>query len=439
VNRRLKPGLAGGIIGVGAVVLQASPAAADVPGAGIVRDVVSGASGWAFGNIASGVAGWVLGAVADLVTGVVGFLGSSAQPHLDALWFSGPGSPFATVRAIAISLLLAFVFLAVLQGLLAGESYAGAGRVVRDLVLAVLGMVAIITVAAKLLDLTDGLSSAVLGGAQDQSLRFLSRFATTAGLISGGFGAVLVGLVVAVAALLVWIELLIRSALIYLLVALSPLAFAAMTWPAARGVLRRTVELLLAVIVSKFVICVAIAVGAAALGGAGATGAVGEVTAGASPATADLGALLSGAAILALAAFSPFVVLKLLPFAEAAVAAQGISRSPVRGAQTGMSTYYYASSLGRLAGGGRGPASAMSGVDTVRTGGNGSTPLVGADGAAGAGAAGAAAAGGAGVAAQAAKRPGAAAQGLTGPARTPAPPTPPQESPRNGNGSGGRP
>lgn len=216
----------------------------------------------------------------------------------------------------------------------------------RDLVLAVVGMAAVVVVTVKLLDLTDALSAAVLQSADGHAVRFLSGFGAAAADATGGFALVLIGLVVAVGALLVWIELMVRSALVYLLVALSPLAFAAMTWPAARGVLRRTVELLLAVIVSKFVICVAVAVGAAALGGAGS--AAGPEAG----AAASLGTLLAGAAVLGLAAFSPFVVLRLIPFAEAAVAAHGVSRAPLRGAQAGAMALYSGQSLVRLAGAG---------------------------------------------------------------------------------------
>ena len=347
-------GVGAGLLAGGVIVLIPARADADVPGAGIVKDAIGGATGFAFENIANGIAGWVLGAVADLIHGVVGFIGSTSRPNLDAVWFSGPGSPFAVVRGIAFSLLLGFVLLAVIQSLLTGEPAAGAGRVARDVVLAVLGMVATVTVTVKLLDLTDALSQAALGGAEDQALDFLSGFGAAAGVATGGFGFVLGGFILAIAALLVWIELMLRAALVYLLVALTPLAFAAMTWPAARGVLRRTVELLLAVIASKFVICVAIAVGAAALGGAGSATPPPATAAAFSgpPVQTSLGVLLSGAAILALAAFSPFVVLKLMPFAEAAVTAQGVSRSPVRGAQAGMSTYYYANSMRRLSGGG---------------------------------------------------------------------------------------
>jgi hypothetical protein len=451
------------LVAGGGLLVTPTTASADIPGAGIIRDAVGGATGFAFEGIASGIAGWVLGAVADLIGGVVGFLGSTARPSLDAVWFSGPGSPFAVVRGIAFSLLLGFVLLAVIQGLLAGEPAAGAGRVARDVFLAVLGMAATVTVTVKLLDLTDALSHAVLGGAEDQALRFLSGFGSAAGAATGGFGMVLVGLIVAVAALLVWIELIVRAALVYLLVALTPLAFAAMTWPAARGVLRRTVELLLAVIASKFVICVAIAVGAAALGGAGAAGPVAGVAASAAaagpPIGVSLGALLAGAAILALAAFSPFVVLKVMPLAEAAVMAQGISRSPLRGAQAGMSTQYYASSMRRLSGrgptGGGGPGS-LNGTGPARIGGQASPGQPGgsstasgsAGGAAGAGGSGGGAAGAAGVAgagaaagARVAKaagtRPGTSADGMTGGSGAP-PPSPRQQgtTPPGGNVSG---
>src|SRR5688572_24062677 len=137
LNRR--PALMGLVAG-GVIFFAPARADADVPGAGIVRDVIGGTAGFAFENIASGISGWVLGAVADLIHGVVGFIGSTSRPNLEAVWFSGPGSPFAVVRRIAFSVLLGFVLLAVIQCLLTGEPDAGAGRAARDVVLAVRGM-----------------------------------------------------------------------------------------------------------------------------------------------------------------------------------------------------------------------------------------------------------------------------------------------------------
>lgn len=335
--------------------------AVDVPNpVDVVTDIISAPAGWAWDKVTEGITKWVLGAVAYFVEGVVNFLLTSARPNVEAAWFSGPNSPYATVRNIAGVLLLGFVFLGIIQGLMAGDIGGMIRRIAADLPAAVLGMVATTVVVGKLLELTDALSAAVLTHSDGQAVHFLSGFGVTVTGANQGFAAVIVGLVAVVAGLLVWVELMVRSVLVYILVALSPLSFAAMVWPAARGVLRRTVELLLAVILSKLVICIAISVGVAALAGAGNAGGPDASTGDA--AAASMGTLFVGTAILAIAAFAPFLVLKLIPWAEAALVAQGVSRSPMRGAHSTMGTLHYASSLSRLAGGGtRGSAALPAG------------------------------------------------------------------------------
>jgi len=315
----------------------------------VVTKVINAPAGWAWSAVAQGITSWVLGAVAFFVDGVVNFLGSAARPNVDAAWFSGTASPYATVRNIAAALLVGFVFLGLIQGLLAGNMTAMTRRVAADLPAAVVGMVATTVVVGKLLELTDACSAAVLAHSGGQAVHFLSGFGANAKGAAGGFAAVLLGSVAVIAALLLWIELMVRSVLVYIIVALSPLSFAAMVWPAARGVLRRTIELLLSVIVSKLVICVAISVGVAALAGAG-NGTPNAIGTG-SGIGAAMGTLFVGAAVLVIAAFAPFLVLKLIPWAEAAVVAHGMSRSPVRAANTAVWTANSASSLGRLAGG----------------------------------------------------------------------------------------
>ena len=332
----------------------ATPAAADVPGSGIVKNIVGSAVGWTWSSVANGIASWVLGAVGSFANGVLGFLQSYARPDVGAAWFSGPGSPFATVRDIAAVLLVGFVFLGLIQGLIAGDAAGMARRVAANLPLAVLGIVVTTAVVAQLLDLTDALSDAVLASSGQQSLHFLSGFGVAVSGATGGFAAVLLGLVAVVAGLLLWIELVVRSSLIYLLVAISPIGFAATLWPAARGVLRRTIEILLAVIASKFVICVALAVGVAALSGAGS--AASSASGAGAQAGTGLETLLSGSVLLGLAAFSPFIVLKLIPIAEGALLAQGISHGPARAAQQGVGSYSSLRMATRLSGSGGGGA-----------------------------------------------------------------------------------
>lgn len=345
----------------------ARPAAADMPGIGIVKDALGGVTGWAFEKVADGIARWVLGAVEFFVNGAIDFLRSSARPDVEAAWFAGAGSPYATVRNVAAVLLVGFVFLGLLQGLVQADPAAMVRRVVGNLPVAVAGMVVTTAVVGRLLELTDALSNAVLASSDQQALHFLSGFGASVTSTTSGFAAVLLGLVAVLAALLLWVELIVRSSLVYLLVAISPLGFAAMLWPSARGFLRKTVEILFAVILSKFVIAIALAIGVAALGGAGSTGA-GE------PAPAavgsGLGTLLVGAVLLGLAAFSPFLVLKLVPVAEGALLAQGVSRGPARAAQSGLGTYSSVRMVGRLSGSG-GPAG---GMGTAAATGGGSVP-----------------------------------------------------------------
>lgn len=361
----------------------ASPASADVPGEGVVRDAVGGAVGWGFDQVADGIAKWVLGAVAFFVEGALGFMQTSARPQVEADWFAGPGSPFATVRNLAGVLLLAFAFLAILQGLLHGDIGLMARQVVGKLPLAVLGIVVTVAAVGKLLDLTDALSAAVLATTDDQALRFLSGFGVAVTGAAPGFAAVVLGLGAVIAALILWVELLVRASLVYLLVAISPLGFAAMLWPSARGFLRKTIELLVAVILSKFVIAVALSIGVAALAGAG------EAAQGTGGVGAGLTTLLVGTVVVGLAAFAPFIVLKLVPMAEAAMVAHGVSHGPVRTVQSGASTY---NSVSRLAGAGATRSHAM-----ALTGPQHATAATGA--AQGGGAAKGAAASGGGVAA----------------------------------------
>ena len=92
-----------------------------------------------------------------------------------------------------------------------------------------------------------------------------------------------------VGSVLLWLELVVRAAAIYVAVFFMPLALACYVWPATTAVAKRTVELLAALILSKFVIVATLTLGVAALhGGPSADNAV------------------IGSAILLIAGFAPF-------------------------------------------------------------------------------------------------------------------------------------
>lgn len=370
-------------------------------------------------------------AAAKVVTEVLHYLDTSSTVSLDQGWFAGPRAREITqsVLLFAAVLLVLFLLAAVIQGLVKGD----VGLMVRtaaiEVPMSVFGMVVLTTVTAVLLAVTDGFSSLVLAGAPESIGRFFQFGQPDAILSLGLFGFILVPAFI-LGAILVWIELVVRSSLIYLLLAFSPLVLAARVWPALAGAWHQLCRIGIALIVSKFAIALSLGLGAAALSGGGPGN-----LASAGPNPNDVGSqagltvagLVVGASLMVLAAFAPFVVLKLLPVFEAAVVAQGISRGPMRAGQTAAQTAYYAQGLRRLAGGGgprpgneggggdsggSGPSGAGGGAGGGTGGGSGpgigsagtSIGAGGAGGGAGAGGAGAGAAGsggGAGVAAAA--------------------------------------
>jgi hypothetical protein len=122
------------------------------------------------------------------------------------------------------------------------------------------------------------------------------------------FFAVLAGGLVVAAGCALWVEMLVREIAVYVVVAMLPLVFAGMVWPARRVWAVRAVELLIALILSKFAIVAVLALGGAALG----------TNFGAGPA-----AMLVGLTLVTLAACSPWALLRLLPLHEMASAAVG--------------------------------------------------------------------------------------------------------------------
>lgn len=325
--------------------------------------------------------GFVLGAILDalanacrrVVGELVTFLGRSASVSFDTGWWASDRGQelFGTVLQLSAVLMLLFLLLAVVQGVLAGEPAQMIRAALIEAPLSMLGTVALVAVTTALLAATDGASSLVLAGAPDGLGRFASGFGTTATLMTNGLLAVILAALFLVGAVLVWVELAVRAALVYFLVLVGPLALSARVWLAARGMFRKVCELGVAIIVSKFAIALALALGAAALGGGGPdpTGAgSGEAAA------TDLSGLLAGATLMLVAAFTPFVVIRLVPVVEAAAVAHGVSRSPVRGAMATAQGVYYGQGLARVAGTGR---TLGGGLPAVGGSGGGSEPGAG--------------------------------------------------------------
>ena len=377
-----------------------------------VTGFVGGVATAGFEMIIGGLVAWVVDAVVWVVGGVFNFFLDSTDPNVQADWFITGDGPYATTVGIGASLLLLFVLAGIVQGTLSGDVGGMLRRMGLELPISIIGMVGLVTVTQILVQLTDALSGEVLGNFQDD----ISDFGAVVGTLShlnGGtstaFVVFVLGLVTVLAGLILVAELVVRSALIYIVVALAPLVFAARLWPATRGASRKLLDLLVALIVSKLVIAIALSVAAAAAVGAGSGG---EVTALPEPevfaedpggsVTQAVGILLTAAAAFGVSAFSPLLIARLLPLTEGALVAQGVKGGPVRAGQQGMMA---ANTVQMVSGrrysqiaNGKAAASGANGSALPAGGGGAAVSKAGATGGAGGGAA----AGGAGAAGAAA-------------------------------------
>jgi hypothetical protein len=301
---------------------------------GLGNDVFEQLTHW----VAEG-AGWLMGQV-------VGAIDSSTTPELETGAFL---VAYGRMAAIAAVLACAMLLLAILEGIAQGSPGLLVRAVLVNVPLAFLGTSIAFTVVQLLLGVTDGLSAAVSNASHHESTRFFEAAIGDLGHVGGqvGKGAakatgqsggevltdqaggavavpLFVGFLAAVigafAAFFVWLELLMRDAAVYVVVLFMPLTLAAPIWPRWNGVLRRTGELLVALIGSKFVIVAIISLAATLVIEEGAS----------------VQQVLVAAALLCLACFSPFVLFRFVAFSDGAFAAAFGRRSAAGGAVGAM-------------------------------------------------------------------------------------------------------
>ena len=262
------------------------------------ESVLSGISQW----VASG-AEWLLGQIGDVLV-------ATTTVDIGATWFR---THYGQMTALAGVVVLPLLLISTIQAVVRQNP----GQLVRtflvQLPLALLLGVVAIQVVILSLSATDAMSDAVAGGTGADVTSLLSG--VTTGLAAAAadptiasFVLLLIALLIAVAAFVLWIELLIRAAAVYVAVLFLPLALATLVWPAVSHWCRRLVETLAALILSKFVIVATLSL---------AAGAVSSGTAGGGAHGAGFSAVLAGGALLVMATFVPFAILRMIPAVEA--------------------------------------------------------------------------------------------------------------------------
>jgi hypothetical protein len=318
------PSVAGalGTAGLGPVCQAAS---------GVAGAATSAASqltgGFGIDAVLDGLASWVASGAVWLLDQVGSLLSATTTIDLGASWFSAHYRTMAGLTGVVIVPLLLF-------GIVQAVYQQSASKLVRTAVVHVPLALLLTGVAVQLvqlgLTLTDDMSEAVSAGSGLDTGHFLS--AAVAALSAGQVGVptfvVLLGsLAVVLGAFILWVELVVRSAAVYVAVLFLPLALASLAWPAIAHWCRRLVDTLVALVLTKFVIVAVLSLAAGALAaGTGSTpaGASGNQGGGFTD-------VLGGAALLLFSAAAPWALFRLLPFVEAGAVGhlEGLGRTSV--------------------------------------------------------------------------------------------------------------
>jgi type IV secretion system protein TrbL len=281
--------------------------------AGITSSIVSAVLSAIAHAISSGIASlasWAIGGLAHAASATTAVnLGS---------WFQGPWRAMLTVASLAA---LPLFIVGILEVLAHGEGVGGLLRVLGRLVLAGVGALVALALVQLLLGLVDVSCEVVEHTSGISISAALARLGTALGVtavVGGGgvaaVGALLLALLAALAALVLWLELAMRTVLILVATAFLPLGLSGLLWPKTASWLRRLGEILTAIVISKLVIVVVLVLGAAAL----TNSTISLTTPG-----ADIDAMVQGVAFLGLATLGLPIALRVVPFAAEAALSSG--------------------------------------------------------------------------------------------------------------------
>ena len=250
------------------------------------------------------------------IKGLLQLVNSTSKVELGAGFFV---AEYKVVTLIAAVLALPLLLVAVCQALLSQDPSQLLRIVGLRLPAVVVVTLATIPISKAMLRVSDWTSSMVLAP-QGVTMSYGTLGKSIANLTSvplwvGSLVVVLGSL----AALVVWIELLLRTSLIYLIVCSMPLVALGILGPSTRGWTRRAWELLVALIFAKVAFALSLALGGGAITGSSGGG------------NHSFAQTIQGLAILILTILSPYLVFRIFSFAEvqAVSAFEGAALRPI--------------------------------------------------------------------------------------------------------------
>ncbi len=236
------------------------------------------------------------------------FINTNTEPNLTASWFE---SNYSVMLLIGITMMVPILIIACVRAAMTGNPGIAIKAGVVYVPACIIGSMAAIFGVDTMLKITNGLSSLVYGSTNQN---FIS-FATNVGKVLSGntvlapvFVLIMSAVAILIFGFIIFLELLMREAAIYLVVLFVPLAMAAAVMPdiglfiVGPKLARRGVDLLMTLILSKFIIVVVLSLIVSGLAASAASG--------------GFVALMVGVVLLALAAYAPYKLFMMIPAME---------------------------------------------------------------------------------------------------------------------------
>jgi type IV secretion system protein TrbL len=288
---------------------------------------------------------------------IAGFFGAAALSTTTWLWdqidsatsldLTSPqlGKELAATAAIAAVLCMGLFLIQVITATLRSEP-GGLGRAVRGLLISFLGSAFALASAKLLIAATDALSASVVSYTMGTNIHGVGDKLAFGQLVAvqNPALALIFAIVILCASVMVWAAMMTRKMMVLIAAVLAPLAFSGATADITRSWVRRWIEFVAAMIVSKLLLVIILSVGVSVLDGAGQAG---------SGPTQVFTQLSAGSLILLMGGLAPWVAIRMFHFAgdtlyaAHATAAQGSAgaRSVVAAPRKVSSVQWQARSL----------------------------------------------------------------------------------------------
>lgn len=284
-------------------VFGAEPHCVAIPVLNIVCGSVSSALDGVVSVLFAGILSAVTNTAVFALHGVGSAMGTATAVNLQAPWFTGN---YRAMVAISTTFALGALVLASADSAIRRDPSIVLRAAFVHLPIAGLTVLVVMKVTSVAMKGVDELIATLERTSGTPALNLVKSLSHLYVELSGtapGLFTVVIGLIVTLGTLAVWFELLLRSAAIAAVVLLFPLVMAAQVWPSLGRQAKRVTEVLFALIVSKLVVAAVLLLGASAITN-----------------HAGVAGVLLGSTLVLLAAFAPFLVLRLIPMAEAVLA-----------------------------------------------------------------------------------------------------------------------